>query len=106
MSFIFIDSSDGFCDRTPLPNIQRLPSGCSFMGSNEIDQGTCTSTACYGGEIVECMTSSTHCCTKLTFDSVQIDCGDYTFDMQRVTSCGCGTCERHALTVYGFAGGL
>ena len=76
------------------------------MGSNEIDQGACPRTACYGGEINECMTVSTHCCTQLTFDSVAIECGDYSFDMRRVTSCGCGSCERSALTVYGFAGSL
>ena len=101
-----IGSTDDSCEPTPSVRIIKLPPGCTYEESNSVDVGQCHKSKCISrglNNMANC--EENFCCQPKTTKKIKISCTRFSFDMTRVTQCGCGNCFPRQSTVKGVARG-
>ena len=101
-------STDDSCESTPSVRIIDLPPGCTDGEKNlpTVDVGRCHKSKCIARglkNIANC--EENYCCQPKTTKKIKIKCNRFSFDMTRVTQCGCGDCFVRQSVVKGVARG-
>ena len=99
-------STDDSCEPTPSVRIIKLPPGCNDGKSNSVDVGQCPKSKCIARglkNIANCQEN--FCCQPTATKTIKISCTRFSFDMTRVTQCGCGDCFVRQSVVKGVARG-
>ena len=103
-----IGGVDDSCDPTPSERIMTLPQGCTEKEKNSvtIDVGKCNKKKCIARSLKNINNCKDNfCCHPIATKKIKIDCKRYSFDMTRVTRCGCGDCFPRQSVIKGVARG-
>ena len=97
------------CSEKPLQETITLPPGCVDEETNSsiVDIGRCGEESCISNSLFSLHNCfDNYCCQSLAEKSIVIRCfAGITFNMTRITSCGCGRCSPKVSTVNGIATG-
>ena len=105
---ISTDATDDSCDPTPSQRMISLPQGCTDKETNSssIDVGKCLEKKCIARDLKrmnDC--KENFCCQRIAERNVRVNCLRHSFDMKKVTKCGCGDCLVRQTVVKGVARG-
>lgn len=87
-----------------------LPSGCVLSGTNasSVDLGECKPVACLKNDsnFTSACKDPSFCCGPRSFEDVLVQCGEVvSFNLSKVTQCGCGQCNEKSRPIHGIARG-
>ena len=100
--------TDDSCQPTPSVRIINLPPGCTERESNSatVDVGQCHKSKCVARGLKNLENCEENfCCQPIATKKIKIQCNQFSFDMSRVTRCGCGDCFVRQSVVKGVARG-
>ena len=101
-------ATDDSCQPTPSVRIINLPAGCTEGERNSatVDVGQCHKSKCVARGLKNLENCEENfCCQPITTKKIKIQCNRFSFDMTRVTRCGCGDCFVRQSLVKGVARG-
>ena len=105
---ITVITKNDSCNDTPVQQMTTLPQGCvdEETNSSVVDVGRCIDDSCFANHLVSHNCFDNYCCQSQAEKSVVIRClAGVSFNITRITSCGCGRCSPKITTVNGVATG-
>ena len=105
---LILPAKNDSCNDTPVQQMTTLPPGCvdEKTNSSVVDVGRCIDDSCFANHLVSHNCLDNFCCQSVAEKSLVIRClAGVSFNIAKITGCGCGRCSPKITTVKGVATG-